>query len=153
MVAATGFVALETVQISNLTVPGQAFGAYGRFFLVLQYSKESLLQVLSLLRTFLPAVKSVVFWVLDFLVCLEYSMPLQMVSRYPQLVPIRRVNTDLTIATPVFSTMSERGQLNYPLFGLSLTRNQPGSLSFGTCRHLELPMCALFITLSFKQAR
>lgn len=27
--------------------------------------------------------------------------------------------------------MGQRGQLDYPLFGLSLTRNQSGSLSFG----------------------
>ncbi|KAI0367775.1 acid protease [Pilatotrama ljubarskyi] len=34
-------------------------------------------------------------------------------------------------ATPFFATMAQNGQLDYPLFGLSLTRDSGGSLSFG----------------------
>ncbi|TFK47833.1 acid protease [Heliocybe sulcata] len=34
-------------------------------------------------------------------------------------------------ATPVFATLSQQGLVNYPLFGLSLTRNTSGTLSLG----------------------
>ncbi|KAI0661740.1 acid protease [Cubamyces menziesii] len=34
-------------------------------------------------------------------------------------------------ATPFFATMAQNGQLDYPLFGLSLTRDDSGSLAFG----------------------
>ncbi|KAI0359850.1 acid protease [Trametes cingulata] len=34
-------------------------------------------------------------------------------------------------ATPFFATMAQNGQLDYPLFGLSLTRDSSGTLSFG----------------------
>lgn len=35
------------------------------------------------------------------------------------------------LATPFFATMAQNGQLDYPLFGLSLTRDDSGSLAFG----------------------
>ena len=34
-------------------------------------------------------------------------------------------------ATPFFATLSQNGSLDYPLFGLSLTRDSGGSLTFG----------------------
>ena len=34
-------------------------------------------------------------------------------------------------ATPFFSSMAQNGQLDYPLFGLSITRDDSGSLTFG----------------------
>lgn len=34
-------------------------------------------------------------------------------------------------ATPFFATMAQRGQLDYPLFGLDLGQNSSGSLAFG----------------------
>ncbi|KAH9952051.1 acid protease [Amylocystis lapponica] len=34
-------------------------------------------------------------------------------------------------ATPFFSTMAQLGQLDYPLFGLSLAENESGTLAFG----------------------
>ncbi|KAI0775198.1 acid protease [Trametes elegans] len=34
-------------------------------------------------------------------------------------------------ATPFFATMAQNGQLDYPLFGLSLTRDASGTLAFG----------------------
>ncbi|KAI0635942.1 acid protease [Trametes polyzona] len=34
-------------------------------------------------------------------------------------------------ATPFFATMAQNGQLDYPLFGLSLTRDSSGTLTFG----------------------
>ncbi|TCD61595.1 hypothetical protein EIP91_008181 [Steccherinum ochraceum] len=91
--SATGFVALETVQISNLTVPGQAFGV------VTATNVTSGSQISGVLGLGFPR--------------------------------LSRIFNAVANATPIFSTMSERGQLNYPLFGLSLTRNQSGSLSFG----------------------
>jgi len=36
-----------------------------------------------------------------------------------------------TIATPFFVTLAQRGLLDYPIFGLSLTGNASGSLSIG----------------------
>jgi hypothetical protein len=39
------------------------------------------------------------------------------------------------IATPFFATLAQQGQLDYPLFGISLERNAtPGSLSLGKVR-------------------
>jgi hypothetical protein len=35
------------------------------------------------------------------------------------------------IATPFFATLAQQGSLEYPLFGLSLTRNTSGTLSIG----------------------
>jgi hypothetical protein len=34
-------------------------------------------------------------------------------------------------ATPFFPSLAQKGVLDYPLFGLSLTNNASGSLSFG----------------------
>lgn len=36
-----------------------------------------------------------------------------------------------TAATPFFATLSQNGDLDYPLFGLKLTRDTGGSLTFG----------------------
>lgn len=39
------------------------------------------------------------------------------------------------IGTPFFATLAQQGQLDYPLFGISLERNAtPGSLSLGEVR-------------------
>lgn len=35
------------------------------------------------------------------------------------------------LATPFFSTLAEKGLLDYPVFGLSLTRNATGTLALG----------------------
>jgi hypothetical protein len=35
-------------------------------------------------------------------------------------------------ATPFFVTLAQQGLLEYPVFGLSLTRNASGTLSIGT---------------------
>lgn len=35
------------------------------------------------------------------------------------------------VATPFFSTLAEQGVLDYPVFGLSLTRNATGTLTLG----------------------
>lgn len=37
----------------------------------------------------------------------------------------------LSPATPYFATLAAQGQLDYPLFGLSLTRNATGTLTMG----------------------
>ncbi|THH22134.1 hypothetical protein EUX98_g8242 [Antrodiella citrinella] len=89
---ANGFVGLETVQISNLTIEDQAFG------IVTSTNVSSGSQISGILGLGFPRLSRI----------------------------FNAVN-----ATPVFSTMSQRGQLDYPLFGLSLTRNQSGSLTFG----------------------
>ncbi|KAK7690712.1 hypothetical protein QCA50_005811 [Cerrena zonata] len=91
---ATGFVALETVQISNLTIPEQAFG------IVTATTVTNPDQVSGLLGLGFPRLS-------------------------------RIFNTGVANATPVFSTLGQRGQLDYPLFGLSLTRDASGTLAFG----------------------
>ncbi|KAE9407806.1 acid protease [Gymnopus androsaceus JB14] len=44
---------------------------------------------------------------------------------------ISSINASLTNSTPFFPGLAEQGLLQYPLFGLSLHRNDTGSLSFG----------------------
>ncbi|KAG1747197.1 acid protease [Suillus paluster] len=41
------------------------------------------------------------------------------------------ISTSATNATPFFSTLAQQGILDYPLFGLSLTRNATGTLTLG----------------------
>ncbi|KIK63098.1 hypothetical protein GYMLUDRAFT_41409 [Collybiopsis luxurians FD-317 M1] len=44
---------------------------------------------------------------------------------------ISSINNTLTNSTPFFPGLAQQGLLQYPLFGLSLTRNDTGSLSLG----------------------
>ncbi|KAL4252278.1 peptidase A1 family protein [Abortiporus biennis] len=90
---ANGFVAMETVQLSNLTVPNQAFGV------VTDTNVTSSDQVSGILGLGFPR--------------------------------LSRVFNTVVNATPFFATMAQRGLLDYPLFGISLTRNSSGSLTFG----------------------
>ncbi|OCH95384.1 acid protease [Obba rivulosa] len=41
------------------------------------------------------------------------------------------ISSSVVNATPFFATLAQQGQLNYPLFGMSLTRNASGSLTLG----------------------
>ncbi|CAL1716742.1 unnamed protein product [Somion occarium] len=91
---ASGFVALETVQLANLTVPDQAFGV------VTSTNVTNGDQVSGILGLGFPRLSQI-------------------------------FNSGLGNATPFFSTMAQRGQLDYPLFGLSLTRNSSGTLALG----------------------
>lgn len=89
---ATGFIALETVQVSNLTVSAQGFG-------VVTSSNVSLTD----------------------------SMSGILGMGFPRLSDISQAAN----APPFFATLAQRGQLEYPLFGVSLTRNSSGSLTLG----------------------
>lgn len=40
---------------------------------------------------------------------------------------------DDSLAPPILSAIAELGNLSYPLFGLSLTRDASGTLSMGAC--------------------
>ncbi|KAH8100850.1 acid protease [Cristinia sonorae] len=91
--AASGFVGYETVQISNLTIPDQAFGV------VTSTNVSSTDQISGVMGLGFPRLSNIFNTVVN--------------------------------ATPILATMSQRGQLDYPLFGLSLTRNSSGSLTFG----------------------
>lgn len=42
----------------------------------------------------------------------------------------------LSTATPFFVQLAQQGHLDYPLFGLSLTRNSSGTLTLGAYSHL-----------------
>ncbi|KAI0067467.1 acid protease [Artomyces pyxidatus] len=91
---ASGFVALETVQLADLSVPNQAFG-------LMQSSNVSFVD--------------------------EISGILGL--GFPRLSTINSLAIN---ATPFFAHLAQKGELDYPLFGVSLTRNAtPGSLSFG----------------------
>ncbi|KIP08207.1 hypothetical protein PHLGIDRAFT_69749 [Phlebiopsis gigantea 11061_1 CR5-6] len=92
---ANGFVALETFQVKNLTVPNQGFG-------VVSHSNLSFTDDISgLLGLGFPRLSTIF-------------------NSVPSL-------------TPFFATMAQRGQLEYPLFGLNLGMNtsDTGSLTFG----------------------
>lgn len=54
-----------------------------------------------------------------------------MVSAVCHLLWHTRADLRYPAATPFFSTLAQQGQLDYPLFGLSLTRNTTGTLSIG----------------------
>jgi hypothetical protein len=58
---------------------------------------------------------------------------------YPQIFTIYQT------ATPFFVTLAQQGFLDYPLFGLSLTRNTSGTLSIGILHHLR--DCISFYTM------
>ena len=45
----------------------------------------------------------------------------------------------MNTATPFFANLSESGGLDYPLFGLSLTRDASGTLTFGEPPLLAIP--------------
>jgi hypothetical protein len=72
-----------------------------------------------------------VFWDWDF-----RGYQLYLGSSLPVSQPASLIVTASIIhcgaATPFFATMAQRGQLEYPLFGLSLGDNSSGSLTFGT---------------------
>jgi len=91
--SASGFVARETVEIANLTVPNQALGVVNSSNVTLN---DQISGVLGL--------------------------------GFPRLSSI---SASVVNATPFFATLAQQGQLSYPLFGLSLTRNASGSLTFG----------------------
>ncbi|KAF8227298.1 acid protease [Tricholoma matsutake] len=91
--AASGFVARETMHLSNLTVANQAFGGY-----------------------------------LDCNVTMTDETSGIMGLGFPRLSSI---NLSVTNSTPFFVTLAQQGLLDYPLFGLSLTRNASGTLSMG----------------------
>lgn len=90
---ANGFDAFESFSVSNLTVPGQAFG-------VVTSSNVSFTdQISGILGLGFPRLSN--------------------------------INRFIPTGTPFFATMAQRGQLEYPLFGLSLGLNTSGSLTFG----------------------
>jgi len=91
---ASGFVALEAVQLADITVPLQAFG-----------------MITNSNVTFTDKVSGI------------------MGLGFPRLSSIPNSVND---STPFFAGLAEQGLLDYPLFGISLTRNTSGSLTIGT---------------------
>jgi len=90
---ASGFVARESVQLANLTLPDQVFA-------VVTDSNVTMLDNVSGI----------------------------MGLGFPRLSGIP---SSVTNSTPFFPALAQQGILDYPLFGLSLTKNASGSLSFG----------------------
>ncbi|KIJ62783.1 hypothetical protein HYDPIDRAFT_113882 [Hydnomerulius pinastri MD-312] len=90
---ATGFVAREAVEVSNVTVPNQAFGVVTNSNVTLDDEVSGILGL-----------------------------------GFPRLSEIYVATAN---ATPFIASLSEQGILDYPIFGLSLTRNSTGTLSLG----------------------
>ncbi|KAI0049746.1 acid protease [Auriscalpium vulgare] len=91
---ASGFVAMETVQLAELSVPSQAFG-------LMNSSNVSFVDEISGI----------------------------MGLGFPRLSTINSLAAN---STPFFAHLAQHGQLGYPVFGVSLTRNaSQGSLAFG----------------------
>ncbi|THH00207.1 hypothetical protein EW026_g2261 [Hermanssonia centrifuga] len=90
--AANGFIALETVQVSNLTVAQQGFGAVTSSNITFDDDVSGILGL-----------------------------------GFPRLSDISQSIS----SAPYFAQLAQRGQLDYPLFGLSLTQNTSGSLTLG----------------------
>ncbi|EPQ54079.1 acid protease [Gloeophyllum trabeum ATCC 11539] len=91
--AASGYVAREKVQLSNLTVPNQAFGMVSQSNVTMGSQMSGILGL-----------------------------------GFPRLSTI---SNNVVNATPFFASLSQQGIVNYPLFGLSLTRNTSGTLTLG----------------------
>ncbi|KAJ3999464.1 aspartic peptidase domain-containing protein [Lentinula boryana] len=89
----TGFVAKESVHVSNLTVPNQAFA------LITDSNVTMTDDISGILGLGFPRIST--------------------------------INATSTNSTPFFPGLAQRGLLQYPLFGLSLTRNNTGTLSLG----------------------
>lgn len=49
----------------------------------------------------------------------------------PEIYPRDNHMNLYVVATPFFATLAEQGRLDYPLFGVSLTRNSTGTLTIG----------------------
>ncbi|EIW83876.1 acid protease [Coniophora puteana RWD-64-598 SS2] len=92
---ASGFVAYESVQVANVTVPKQAFGLVSQSNLTL-----------------------------------DDQMSGVMGMGFPRLSQISNAVADGT-GVPWFSSLAEQGIVDYPVFGLSLTRNATGTLAVG----------------------
>ncbi|KAH7884705.1 acid protease [Phlebopus sp. FC_14] len=90
---AFGFVAREAVEVSNVTVSGQAFGLVTNSNVTLQDKVSGVLGL-----------------------------------GFPRLSQIYATNAN---ATPFMASLAEQGILDYPIFGLSLTRNSTGTLALG----------------------
>ncbi|KAL4062199.1 aspartic peptidase domain-containing protein [Scleroderma yunnanense] len=90
---ASGFIARESIQLSNMTVPNQAFGL-----------------------------------VTDSNITLTDKVSGVLGLGFPRL---SEIYATIANATPFFGTLSSHGILDYPIFGLSLTRNSSGTITLG----------------------
>ncbi|KAF9223433.1 acid protease [Gyrodon lividus] len=91
--SASGFVAGEAVEVSNVTVPNQAFGMVTNSNVTLNDEVSGVLGL-----------------------------------GFPRLSEIYAATAN---ATPFIASLSGQGILDYPIFGLSLTRNSTGTLALG----------------------
>lgn len=91
--AASGFIAREAIQISNVTAPNQAIGLVTNSNVTLVNDISGILGL-----------------------------------GFPRL---SEIYASVANATPFFATLASQGILDYPIFGLSLTRNTTGTLAIG----------------------
>ncbi|KAL1679441.1 aspartic peptidase domain-containing protein [Schizophyllum commune] len=92
--AISGYIARETVEVANFSVPDQAFGM-----------------------------------ITDGNVSMTDDISGLLGLGFPRLSTI--ANSKVANSTPFFPTLAQQGNLTYPLFGLSLTYNNSGTLSLG----------------------
>jgi len=91
--SASGFVAREALEVSNVTAPNQAFGVVTNSNVTLNDEVSGVLGL-----------------------------------GFPRLSEIYAATAN---ATPFLASLSEQGILDYPILGLSLTRNSTGTLALG----------------------
>ncbi|KAI9566758.1 acid protease [Boletus coccyginus] len=91
--SASGFVARESIEVSNVTVAGQAFGVVTNSNVTLTDDVSGVLGL-----------------------------------GFSRLSEISAVTPN---APPFFASLSQQGILDYPIFGLHLTRNSTGTLALG----------------------
>ncbi|TRM69412.1 aspartic peptidase domain-containing protein [Schizophyllum amplum] len=89
-----GYVARETVEVANFSVPDHAFGMITDANITMKDDMSGLLGL-----------------------------------GFPRLSSISP--NEVTNSTPFFTALAQQGDLAYPLFGLSLTYNETGTLSLG----------------------
>lgn len=128
----SGYVARESVRVANLTVPDQAFGIEPDFSAAFRSIFNPLFcQVSSTKQLYLLPTRSVESWDLAFLDFPGFITLLRMVrSSFSHGVPNSFLRW-LVIGTPFFSSLAQQGIVDYPIFGIYLTRNSTGTLSLG----------------------
>jgi len=131
----SGYVARESVRVANLTVPDQAFGV--------QHDSSTTFQPISLPGPlFLLGVvnQTTVAFTDQISGVLGFGFP-RLSRIYGTAAHGNRLSSARVlpnpylkrsaIGTPFFSTLAQRGIVDYPIFGIYLTRNSTGTLSLG----------------------
>jgi hypothetical protein len=113
-IGADGFVAMESVQISNITAPSQAIGL-----------------ISSSNVTFGSSISGVLGLSFPRLSTISRSLTTGTSETTLGWRGLDEADITAPTGTPFFSTLAQQGMVSYPLFGLSLRRDSAGSLTLG----------------------